>query len=150
MTEALKLEVKEAEVSEYHNDPAVLFVLTAQSADSFLAFTRKNMNKTMLFRVDGRDMIKPPRIVQEIPGGRGVLSTSNMDEAIALAERLNSGNADFEVEATREWRISVISTQTVYLGRVEATDEESAIKAAIAELGINKAHQLRLIAQPVE
>src|SRR5215471_11618698 len=45
ITAALKLEVKEAVVIEYHNDPAVLFVATAQSADAFFAITRKNMNK---------------------------------------------------------------------------------------------------------
>ncbi len=50
----------------------------------------------------------------------------------------------------REWRITLIRAKGQYLGRVEAPDEESAIKAAIEHFDIHEAHRDRLIAEPVE
>jgi hypothetical protein len=38
---------------------------------------------------------------------------------------------------SREWRITLIRAKGRYLGRVEAPDAESAIKAAIEQFGID-------------
>jgi preprotein translocase subunit SecD len=94
---ALTLEVKEAEVGEEHGKPAVYFVLTGQSARSFWEFSKMNLPKRVIFRVDGRDIMKI-WIVQELSAGRGVLEVESVNEAVALAIRLNSGKATLEVE----------------------------------------------------
>jgi hypothetical protein len=53
---ALTLEVKEAEVGEEHAKPAVFFLLTGQSARTFWEFSK--LPKRVIFRVDGRDIMK--------------------------------------------------------------------------------------------
>jgi hypothetical protein len=50
----------------------------------------------------------------------------------------------------REWRITLLRAKGQYLGRVEATDAESAIERGIQEFKIDEVHRSRLIAQPVE
>jgi hypothetical protein len=50
----------------------------------------------------------------------------------------------------REWRISMIGAKVKYIGRVEATDEQSAIDKAMDEFKIEPARRFRLVAQPVE
>jgi preprotein translocase subunit SecD len=94
---ALTLEVKEAEVGEEHGKPAVYFELAEQSARTFWEFSKKNLPKRVIFRVDGRDIMKI-WIVQELFAGRGVLEVESVNEAVALAIRLNSGKAALEVE----------------------------------------------------
>ncbi|HEY2533623.1 MAG TPA: hypothetical protein VGJ20_37800 [Xanthobacteraceae bacterium] len=94
---ALTLEVKEAEVGEEHGKPAVYFVLTGQSARTFWEFSKTNLPKRVIFRVDGRDIMKI-WIVQELSAGRGVLEVESLNEATALAMGLNSGKATLEVE----------------------------------------------------
>jgi hypothetical protein len=44
----------------------------------------------------------------------------------------------------------ILGKRTHYLGRVAATDKESAIEKAMAEFGIEPARRFRLIAEPVE
>jgi len=94
---ALTLEVREAEVGEEHGKPAVYFVLTGPSARTFWEFSKTNLPKRVIFRLDGRDIMKI-WIVQELSAGRGVLEVGSMNEAVALAIRLNSGKPGFEVE----------------------------------------------------
>ena len=50
----------------------------------------------------------------------------------------------------REWRITVVRAKGQYLGRVEASDAESAIARAIEEFQVPETQRGRLIAQPVE
>jgi hypothetical protein len=59
-SEAIKLEVKEAKVGEHWvtGKPIVEFVLTDQSAHSLWEFSKRNINKPVIFRVDGRDVMK--------------------------------------------------------------------------------------------
>ncbi|HEY2528596.1 MAG TPA: hypothetical protein VGJ20_11725 [Xanthobacteraceae bacterium] len=93
---ALALEVKEAEGGEEHGKPAVYFVLTAQSARTFWEFSKSNLPKRVIFRVDGRDVMEI-WIVQELSAGRGVLEVKSVNEAVSLAIRLRSGKAILEV-----------------------------------------------------
>ena len=95
--EALTLEVKEAEVGEEHGKPAVYFVLTGQSTRTFWEFSKENLPKRVIFRVDGRDIMKI-WIIQELSAGRGVLYVESVNEAVALAIRLTSGKSTLEVE----------------------------------------------------
>ncbi len=99
VAETLKLEVKEAEVGEHwiSGKPTVEFVLTGQSAHTFWKFSKRNINKLVIFRVNGRDVMNI-WIVQELPAERGALEVESVNEAIALAKRLNSGKAVLEVE----------------------------------------------------
>jgi preprotein translocase subunit SecD len=94
---ALTLDVKAAEVGEERGGPAVYFALTGQSARTLQEFSKKNLPKRVIFRVDGRDVMKI-WIVQELSAGTGVLKVESENEAIALAIRLNSGKATLEVE----------------------------------------------------
>jgi preprotein translocase subunit SecD len=98
-SEAIKLEVKEAKVGEHWvtGKPIVEFVLTDQSAHALWEFSKRNISKPVIFRVDGRDVMKI-WIVQELPEGRGALEVGSMNEATALATRLNSGEAVLAVE----------------------------------------------------
>ena len=97
--EALKLEVEEATVGEHwvSGKPTVDFILTQQSARALWEFSKKNIDKRAIFRVDGHDVAKV-WIIQELTAGRGVLAAESVNEAIALAKRLNSGKAILEVE----------------------------------------------------
>ena len=97
--EALELEVKEANVGEHWvtGKPTVEFVLTEQSARTLWEFSKKNIDKRAIFRVDGHDVAKV-WIIQELTVGRGVLVAESVNEAVALAKRLNSGKAILEVE----------------------------------------------------
>jgi preprotein translocase subunit SecD len=96
--EPLKLEVKEAKAAEHWvtGRPTVEFALTERSAREFWEFSKKNIEKRMIFRVDGRDVTQV-WIMQELPAGRGVLDAQSPDEAAALAKLLMSGEAVFEV-----------------------------------------------------
>jgi preprotein translocase subunit SecD len=94
---ALTLQVNAAEVGEEQGQPAVYFVLTRQSARTLQEFSRKNLPKRVIFRVDGHDVTKI-WIVQELSAGTGALKVESENEAIALAIRLNSGKATFDVE----------------------------------------------------
>jgi preprotein translocase subunit SecD len=97
VAEALKLEIKDA-----HADGQGLIdvEMTDKSARDFFEFTKTNLNKAVIFRIDGREISRPV-IRSPIPGGRGLFRDMNrsIEEAIALAERLKSGKADLEVEA---------------------------------------------------
>ena len=97
--EALKLEVEEANVGEHWvpGKPTVEFVLTGQSARALWEFSKKNIDKRAIFRVDGHDFGKV-WIIQELTAGRGALVAESVNEAIALANRLKSGKAILEVE----------------------------------------------------
>jgi len=97
--EALKLEVEEANIGEHWatGKPTVNFELTEQSARALWEFSKKNLDKPAIFRVDGHDVMKV-WIKQELTAGRGVLEVESVNEAIALAKRLNSGKAILEVE----------------------------------------------------
>ena len=97
--EALKLEVEEANVGEHWvpGKPTVEFILTEQSARALWEFSKKNKDKRAIFRVDGHDVAKV-WIIQELTEGRGVLAAESVNDAIALAKRLNSGKAILEVE----------------------------------------------------
>ena len=53
-------------------------------------------------------------------------------------------------KSLREWRITLIRAKGQYVGRVHASDAESAIKAAIEHFDIDEAHRSRLIAEPVD
>ena len=94
---ALTLEVKEAEVGEERGKPVVHFVLTTQSTRTFWEFSKRNLPKRVIFSVDGREIMKI-WIVQELSAGRGVLEVGSVNDAVALAMRLNSGKAILEVE----------------------------------------------------
>jgi len=50
----------------------------------------------------------------------------------------------------REWRVSLIGAKSKYIGRVEATEAESAIAKAAEEFRIEPARRFRLVAEPVE
>ena len=47
------------------------------------------------------------------------------------------------------WQISRVAKKAVYLGKVEAADAETAIKAAIRKYDIKVEHQARLAARRI-
>ena len=68
-----------------------------QSARALCEFSKKNIDRPAIFRVDGHDVAKV-WIIQELTAGGGVLAVESVNEAIALAKHLNSGKAILEVE----------------------------------------------------
>ena len=48
-----------------------------------------------------------------------------------------------------EWQISRVAKKAIYLGKVEAADAETAIKAAIRKYDIKPEHQDRLAARRI-
>lgn len=98
LADPLILEVADARAGEqWAGDHVVFFVLKEKSGRDFAEFTRKHINKHVVFRIDGQEIMNAI-VRSEIPGGRGVISVRNANEAINVAERLNSGKANFEVE----------------------------------------------------
>lgn len=53
MARALKLDVKGAEAGDHLGQPAVYVELTQYSAVAYLEFTKMNINKMVVFRLDG-------------------------------------------------------------------------------------------------
>ncbi len=48
-----------------------------------------------------------------------------------------------------EWQISRVAKKAIYLGRVEAADAETAIRAAIKKFDIDPEHQGRVAARRI-
>jgi preprotein translocase subunit SecD len=57
LAEELKLEIKNAYATGDRGQPAIYFELTNKSGHDFFEFTEKNMNKPMIMRLDGREML---------------------------------------------------------------------------------------------
>jgi preprotein translocase subunit SecD len=98
--EALKLRITDAYVDR---EGTIGIVMTDKSARDFFEFMIKNLSKVVIFRADGREIMRPI-IGSPLPSGTGfsirVHDTNlNVREARTLAWRLKSGQADFEVEA---------------------------------------------------
>jgi hypothetical protein len=74
--------------------------MTDKSRADFFELTGKHINKTVIVRIDGREaarpMIREPVNLQS--GGRLILDIMSIEEALALAERLEAGKATLEAE----------------------------------------------------
>ncbi len=97
MAEALKLDLKEAIVGDCMGYPAVYFELQTQSARAYFEFMRKSLNKVVIFRVDGREILRAVAGTYFLKS-YAIFPAWDTNEAIALAERLNSGSSDFEIK----------------------------------------------------
>jgi preprotein translocase subunit SecD len=97
LADALNLEVTRADVGEHIGQHAVYIELTRQSAVDYARFTKKNIGNIVVFRVGGNS-IQRPKIVSMIANGDVILITKSVNEAVFLAEQLNSGKTSLEVE----------------------------------------------------
>jgi preprotein translocase subunit SecD len=101
---ALSLTVLKAEAiaDRATGEPVVSITFDAASTEAFAAFTRDNVGRKTVVRIDGEDVMSP--IIREpILGGEVQISGSmTMADAKALAARLSSGDARIEVELVTE------------------------------------------------
>jgi preprotein translocase subunit SecD len=101
---ALSLTVLEAEAiaDRATGEPVVSITFDAASTEAFAAFTRNNVGRKTVIRIDGEDVMSP--IIREPILGGSVQISGNMTMADAthLAARLTSGDAVIEVELIEE------------------------------------------------
>ena len=70
--------------------PEVAFELDTEGAEIFAKITRENVHKQLAIMLDGKEQ-SAPMINTEIPGGRGVITTNDPEDAQALTNLLKSG-----------------------------------------------------------
>lgn len=70
--------------------PEVAFELDTKGAETFAKITRENVHKQLAIMLDGKEQ-SAPVINTEIPGGRGVITTNDPEDAQALTNLLKSG-----------------------------------------------------------
>ena len=70
--------------------PEVAFELDTEGAEIFAKITRENVHKQLAIMLDGKEQ-SAPMINTEIPGGRGVITTSDPEDAQESANLLKSG-----------------------------------------------------------
>ena len=101
---ALSLTVLRAEAiaDRATGEPVVSIMFDPASTEAFAAFTRDNVGRKTVVRIDGEDVMSP--IIREpILGGEVQISGGmTMADAKALAARLSSGDARIEVELVEE------------------------------------------------
>jgi preprotein translocase subunit SecD len=83
-------------------EPVVSISFDAASTEAFAAFTRDNVGRKTVIRIDGEEIMRP--IIREPILGGEVLISGNMTMADAgdLALRLTLGDARIEVELVEE------------------------------------------------
>jgi preprotein translocase subunit SecD len=82
--------------------PVVSITFDAASTEAFAVFTRDNVGKETVVRIDGEEIMRP--IIREpiIEGTVQVSGNMTMEDAAALAKRLTDGDARIEVELVEE------------------------------------------------
>lgn len=101
---ALSLTVLKAEaISDMATgQPVVSITFDAASTEAFAAFTRDNVGKPTVVRIDGEEIMRP--IIREpiIEGTVQISGNMTIADAKDLAARLASGDAVIEVELVEE------------------------------------------------
>jgi preprotein translocase subunit SecD len=101
---ALSLTVLKAEaISDMATgQPVVSITFDAASTEAFAAFTRDNVGRTTVVRIDGEEIMSP--IIREpiLKGTVQISGNMTMADARDLAARLTSGDAVIEVELVEE------------------------------------------------
>lgn len=70
--------------------PAVDFTLDSKGAEIFAQITKENIGKPLAIMLDGKEQ-SAPVINSEIPGGKGQITTTSMEDAKNLTNLLKSG-----------------------------------------------------------
>jgi preprotein translocase subunit SecD len=101
---ALSLTVLKAEATSdvATGQPVVSITFDAASTEAFAAFTRDNVGRTTVVRIDGEEIMRP--IIREpiIEGTVQISGNMTMADAGDLALRLTLGDARIEVELVEE------------------------------------------------
>jgi preprotein translocase subunit SecD len=96
----LRLQIEKATpgLDERTREPVVSILLTARSGRLFAELTTKNVGRRTELRIDGK-VVASPIIREPIKGGSLQISGNMaLADAKELADRLNSGAANIEVE----------------------------------------------------
>ncbi len=82
--------------------PVVSITFDAASTEAFAAFTRDNVGRKTVVRIDGEEIMSP--IIREpiLEGTVQISGGMTMADAKALAARLTSGDSRIEVELVEE------------------------------------------------
>ena len=82
--------------------PVVSITFDAASTEAFAAFTRDNVGRKTVVRIDGEEIMSP--IIREpiLEGTVQISGGMTMADAKALAVRLTSGDSRIEVELVEE------------------------------------------------
>jgi preprotein translocase subunit SecD len=101
---ALSLTVLKAEATTdmATGQPVVSITFDAASTEAFAAFTRDNVGKATVVRIDGEEIMRP--IIREpiVEGTVQISGNMTMADAGDLALRLTLGDAVIEVELVEE------------------------------------------------
>jgi len=93
--------LKRAEVTYGHlgaSRPEVSIFFNPEGADMFRALTKRSIGKTIAIAVDDQ-IVSAPSVAQELPGGQAQITGNfSIDEASALASRLNEGALPVPIE----------------------------------------------------
>ncbi len=83
--------IKTANLSQgQFGQPEVAFELNGDGSNKFAEITRENVGKQLAIMLDGKEQ-SAPVINTEIPGGKGVITTNNPEDAKNLTNLLKSG-----------------------------------------------------------
>jgi len=96
----LRLQVEKAEATfdQRTKEPVVLITLTPRSARLFYEFTKQNIGRATVIKIDDQ-VVAQPVIREAIQGGTVQISGNfTVDSARELAERLTKGAARVSVE----------------------------------------------------
>ncbi|MDO5088363.1 MAG: protein translocase subunit SecD [Leptotrichiaceae bacterium] len=121
--------IKNANLSQgQFGQPEVAFELDGKGAEIFAKITREHINEQLAIMLDGKEQ-SAPRINSEIPGGRGVITTNDPEDAKALTNLLKSGALPVNIK--------ILETRTVGATLGNESIQKTKIAGIIAMIAIS-------------
>ena len=108
--------------------PEVAFELDTEGAEIFAKITRENVHKQLAIMLDGKEQ-SAPVINTEIPGGRGVITTNDPEDAQALTNLLKSGALPVSIK--------IMETRTVGATLGNESIQQTKMAGVIAMIAIS-------------
>ncbi|BBM35837.1 protein translocase subunit SecD [Pseudoleptotrichia goodfellowii] len=108
--------------------PEVAFELDTKGAETFAKITRENVHKQLAIMLDGKEQ-SAPVINTEIPGGRGVITTNDPEDAQALTNLLKSGALPVSIK--------IMETRTVGATLGNESIQQTKMAGVIAMIAIS-------------
>ncbi|RRD39719.1 protein translocase subunit SecD [Leptotrichia sp. OH3620_COT-345] len=121
--------IKNANLSQgQFGQPEVAFELDGEGAEKFAKITRENIDRQLAIMLDGKEQ-SAPRINSEIPGGRGVITTNDPEDAKALTNLLKSGALPVNIK--------ILETRTVGATLGNESIQQTKMAGIIAMIAIS-------------
>ncbi len=108
--------------------PEVAFELDNSGAETFAKITRENIGRQLAIMLDGKEQ-SAPKINSEIPGGKGVITTTDVEDAKALTNLLKSGALPVNIK--------ILETRTVGATLGNESIQQTKLAGIIAMIAIS-------------